>query len=147
MRHFWFGVAVAVAAFAASVLTIPPRTQASVSIHLDPGGSVADYLRWYRRLADAGVVARIDGSCVSACTLVLAMPVRASCITREARLGFHLASVDGKDDPVVTDELVKEFYPPRVQQWIKDNGPLASAPIYMLGSEVIALGVMRECDP
>ena len=74
MRHFWFGVAVAVAALVASVLTVPPPSRASVSIHLDPGGNVADYLRWYRRLADAGVIAKVDGSCVSACTLVLAMP-------------------------------------------------------------------------
>jgi hypothetical protein len=141
---------VAIAAGIAAILTMPPYprpVQASVSIHLDPGGSVADYLRWYRRLADAGVIARIDGSCVSACTLVLAMPRPVTCITEDARLGFHLASVDGKDDPEVTDELVKEFYPPRVQQWIKDHGPLVSAPIYMLGSEAIALGVMRECSP
>ena len=145
MRHFWFGVAVAVAALVASVLTVPPPSRASVSIHLDPGGNVADYLRWYRRLADAGVIAKVDGSCVSACTLVLAMPSAAVCITREARLGFHLATVNDIPRPDVTDELVQEFYPPSVQQWIKKHGPLVSAPIYLSGSEAIALGVMREC--
>ena len=145
MRHFWFGVAVAVAALVASVLTVPPPSRASVSIHLDPGGNVADYLRWYRRLADAGVIAKVDGSCVSACTLVLAMPSAAVCITREARLGFHLASLNGVDDPAVTGQLVQEFYPPSVQQWIKEHGPLVSAPIYMSGAEAIALGVMKEC--
>lgn len=147
MRHFWFGVAVAVAALVASVLTVPPPSRASVSIHLDPGGNVADYLRWYRRLTDAGVIAKVDGSCVSACTLVLAMPSSASCITPEARLGFHLASLNGVDDPAVTEELVQEFYPPSVQQWIKEHGPLVSAPIYMSGAEAIALGVMKECEP
>ena len=145
MRHFWFGVAVAVAALVAIVLTVPHPSRASVSIHLDPGGNVADYLRWYRRLADAGVIAKVDGSCVSACTLVLAMPSAAVCITREARLGFHLASLNGVDDPAVTEQLVQEFYPPSLQQWIKEHGPLVSAPIYMSGAEAIALGVMKEC--
>ena len=147
MRHFWFGVAVAVAALVASVLTVLHPSRASVSIHLDPGGNVADYLRWYRRLADAGVIAKVDGSCVSACTLVLAMPSSAVCITREARLGFHLAMINDLPRPDVTEELVQEFYPPSVQQWIKEHGPLVSAPIYMSGAEAIALGVMKECEP
>lgn len=148
MRMFWATLASLVGGFAL-VTYLPPAhsNPPSVSIHLDPGGNVGEYLRWYRRLADAHIMAHIDGSCVSACTLVLAMPKDGACITQEARLGFHLASVNGLPDPVITQQLVDEYYPPAVQKWIKEHGPLQEAPIYMMGSEAISLGIMQECAP
>ena len=53
--------------------------------------------------------------------------------------------MDGLPNPSITQELIERFYPPRVQQWIKDHGPLVEAPIYMLGDEAIALGVIEAC--
>ena len=117
-----------------------------VVVRFDPGGSVADYLRWYQRLADSGIKIQIAGTCISACTLVLTLPPSLVCILPSASLGFHLASdANGRPLPDETAELVKAVYPPKIQKWIKDHGPLTVNVIYLSGAEAIKMGVLPAC--
>jgi hypothetical protein len=150
LRHITWAVLTALLAAAMLVVSLPVLTpkrfaRATVVVRDDPGGMVSDYIRWLERVADASVLIRIEGQCISACTLVLALPPGAACMLPTAKFGFHLASIDGVPNEEATQELIQRFYPPRVQQWIKDHGPLVSAPTYMLGSEAIELGVIEEC--
>ena len=147
MRAALVLIAVLIAAavgMAPEARSIWPRTE--IVIGYDPGGNVGDYLRWYTRVAASGAVVHLNGACISACTLVLSLPPQDACIEPTAKLGFHLASVEGKDDPEATADLIATFYPAAVVKWIKDHGPLKSEPIYMTGKEAIELGVLRPCQ-
>lgn len=144
MRYILLAALIALATVV-SFPTPQPVQAAYVQVINDPGGNVGDYLRWYERLNASGIQVRVIGACISACTLVLSLPKSASCITVGARLGFHLASVNGLPDPDMTKQLGAAFYPPAVVKWIEEHGPLVQAPIYMTGEELINLGVMREC--
>jgi hypothetical protein len=61
-----------------------------VIISGDRGGDIEAYAAKYRALAEDGAMFRIDGRCVSACTIVLAYADRV-CVTKRAALGFHEA--------------------------------------------------------
>ena len=73
---------------------IDPRSGASVKlIQNDLGGDVLQYESRFRRWAEEGARAKVDGLCASACTLVLGfLPPDRICLTRRARFGFHGAS-------------------------------------------------------
>lgn len=134
-----------------AVWALAPQTnhisRAAMVIAYDPGGMISDYVRWFDRVRQAGVEVRIDGACISACTLVLSLPPADVCVTERGRFGFHLASVDGVADPETTKEIAAAFYPPAVLDWIEKHGPLVEAPIYLSGHDAIELGIVRECEP
>src|SRR6266567_8740445 len=76
-------------------LVLPPA-QAEVRILASAGGQVGPFLDLFERVRASGERVVIDGPCLSACTLVLAMvPADRVCFTRRAVLGFHAArSID-----------------------------------------------------
>jgi hypothetical protein len=119
-----------------------------IVINDDGGGGVSDHVKFYNRIREAGIPVRIEGMCVSACTLVLDLPRNEVCITSTASFGFHLAS-DGDPNPNLTEALIRRFYPPAVQQWIKDytriHGKLSERVIYMTFDEIMDLDVLSEC--
>jgi hypothetical protein len=73
-------------AMAALLITALPTTAASMlRIADDHGGNVGVYLSRYMALRDAGEQIIIDGTCSSACTLVLAIvPHDRICVTANA---------------------------------------------------------------
>lgn len=98
-------------------------------IEEDIGGRIGIYLDRYAQLDEAGEQIVIDGQCLSACTLVLAL-VRYGkvCATSRGLLGFHAAWEPGKDgrelpSPLGT-ALLMEKYPPKVRAWIRSVGGL-----------------------
>ena len=128
-----------------AVMPPAPPEPAAIVIRNDGGGQISTFLSWYHRLAAAGVHVRIEGPCLSACTLVLAMPKGLACVTDKAVLGFHEASVEGKANPDITALLVSLYYPPAVQKWIKDNGPLTTDILPMDAKTVVELGILPYC--
>lgn len=125
---------------------VPVRAEVRpIILDNDPGGGVIQEIIWFNRLRDAGVPVRIRGICVSACTLVLMLPKSQVCIEPTASLGFHLASVDDKSDPLLTSVLNRRYYPAPVLEWIKEHGPLTVAPMFMDAATVIKLGVFDGC--
>ena len=99
---------------------------------IDPGGSLITYTAFWQRIADAGDSIKIDGVCISACTLFLGyVPTDRVCVTERASLGFHQASENDQPDIRLTQATVRWLYPRWVQDWIMQNDGLESNPKYM----------------
>ena len=117
---------------------------AEVRIQRDFGGQIGPYLYKYAMVREAGQQVVIDGPCLSACTLALAViPRNRICMTRNAVLGFHAAWMPGNDGQSVKSaggtRLLMAAYPPKVRQWIKRRGGLNGKTIFLRGRELAAL--------
>jgi hypothetical protein len=117
---------------------------ATVRIAGDLGGQIGHYLDRYASIRSSGQKVVIDGSCVSACTLVLgSVPSDRICITSRAKLGFHAAwRPTGKTGQVTDAEATKllmDNYPAPVRNWISQRGGLTPRMIYLSGSELAAM--------
>ena len=104
----------------------------SVSM-VDPGGNVATYIQWWERVRDSGDFVRIDGECISACTLVMGIvPRERICITDRASFGIHQASNElGMADKDGTERLIRLFYPKIVRDWVDAHRPFTLDVQYM----------------
>lgn len=142
---------------AAALLTLPILTFASVGhaevreikpivLDDDDGGNVDTFVTFYNRIRASGVPVRVRGICVSACTIVLSLPQDQVCIESTASFGFHLAATGGHPDPDFTKAMQRRYYPPSIQNWLKDK-TLTPHVIYMLSDEAVGLGAIRWCDP
>jgi hypothetical protein len=134
--------------WAGLVQASPQTTAGTVRITDDRGGNIGQYWARYMALRDSGEQVVIDGTCSSACTMVLGIvPSDRICVTPNAVLGFHAAWRPGflgfrvANSPATRTLL--SFYPAPVQQWIARNGGLGSAMLYLSGQELFAM--YREC--
>jgi hypothetical protein len=117
---------------------------AEVRIQRDFGGQIGPYLHKYAVMREAGQRVVIDGPCLSACTLALAViPRERICMTPNAVLGFHAAWMPGTDGrPVKSNggtRLLMAVYPPKVRAWIQRRGGLNGKTIFLRGRELAAL--------
>jgi hypothetical protein len=132
---------------AMSIMTTP--ASAEIRIHSDPGGEVAAYLRRFGKVRNSGQQVVIDGTCNSACTLLLAVvPHDRICVTAHAVLGFHAASLydDAERRLVPTrsgTRLVMSMYPRPVRHWIERHGGLTPRLLRLSGRELTAM--YRPC--
>lgn len=138
---------------AVAILTFPYFTSATVAsgkpaqafvIDDDDGGVVDTFIMWYRRLLAGGQPVILRGMCVSACTFVLILPHDQVCVEPTASLGFHNASVNGRQEPGVTAVLAQRYYPAAVLAWLADK-KMRDVPVFMHASEIIALGLYPAC--
>ena len=115
---------------------------ATVRIANDTGGQIGPYLAKYRALRASGERVEIDGTCASACTMLLGIiPRNRICITPRASLLFHSAW-DVEGDQAVTSEgnrILWSTYPESVRRWIKSHGGLHSETITLSGPELAAM--------
>jgi hypothetical protein len=121
---------------------------AMVRITDDHGGNVGPYLSRYLALRDAGEQIVIDGTCSSACTLVLGiLPHHRICVTANAVLGFHAARRPGLFGATVINDpgtrALWNIYPSSIRQWINRHGGLGPTTIYLSGPELFAM--YRQC--
>jgi hypothetical protein len=131
-----------------SIVPLPKTAAAVVRITDDRGGNIGAYWSRYMALRDAGEQIVIDGTCSSACTLVLGIvPHDRICVTPNAVLGFHAAwrprflGFQIINDPAT--RTLWNFYPASIRQWISRNGGLGLATIYLSGPELISM--YRQC--
>jgi hypothetical protein len=93
-------------------------------------------------LRASGERVEIDGTCASACTMLLGIiPRNRICITPRASLIFHSAW-DVEGDQAVTSEgnrILWSTYPESVRRWIKSHGGLHSETITLSGPELAAM--------
>ncbi len=122
----------------------------AVRITSDPGGQIGPYMAKLDALRNSGQSVIIDGSCLSACTMVLGViPRDRLCVTPRARLGFHAAwrleagrqvtSPDGT-------ELLMSAYPQPVRDWIARRGGLSPRLIYLTGDELASMYPVCQRD-
>ncbi len=115
---------------------------AAVRIAEDGGGQIGAYLAKYRALRAAGDRIEIDGTCASACTLLLGIiPRNRICVTPRASLVFHSAWDAAGDRAVATDgnRLLWASYPEKVRQWIMRHGGLHAGLITLSGPELSSM--------
>ncbi len=139
----------AVVAFAGLLLLVSPATAAAVvKIADDHGGNIGAYYSRFIALRDSGAQVAIDGSCSSACTMVLGIvPRERICVTPNAVLGFHAAWRPGFlgfefiNDPAT--RTLWSLYPTSIRRWIARNGGLGLQMIFLSGPELFAM--YRQC--
>jgi hypothetical protein len=125
----------------AGLLLASAPAAADIRIMHSPGGAVGPFLDLFEKVRETGERVVIDGPCLSACTLVLAMvPGERICVTKRAVLGFHAArSVDEAGhfyaEPDAS-EAVLQTYPAPVRNWIMRRGGLTSRLLLLKGREL-----------
>src|SRR5215467_9152628 len=139
MRQTILGI-VAVAA----TLISPPAAHATMRITGDPGGLIVEYAQRFLHMRASGEQVIIDGACLSACTLAIAMlPREQVCATPKAILGFHAAwrptSGEGKATSSLATQAMMELYPTNVRSWIGRHGGLTSRMIFLHGRELASM--------
>ena len=145
-RHFSAGAVAAAALFCAMAFT--PEAGA-LDVNYDLGGSVELRRREIDLLRGSSERVRIEGLCVSACTLYLALPQ--TCVSASARLGFHgpASPFPGRKLPKGEFErvsrLMADHYPKLLRKWFLQTGRHLQGDYHLLsGRQVIALGA-RAC--
>src|SRR5262249_9734108 len=115
-----------------------------MQIRDDVGGRIGTYVETYSAVRNSGQRVVIDGTCLSACTLVLGIvPRDRICVTRRALLGFHAAWMPGPEGrPVpsnVGTQALWEIYPQEIRRWISQRGGLSSKMMFLRGRELSAM--------
>ena len=145
MRH----ASLMVVGVAAAVISVSPA-DATMRITGDPGGLVTDYVDRFEAARANREQVIIDGACLSACTLAIAILPRGQvCATPNAVLGFHAAwrptENGGRVTSPVATQAMYEAYPANVRKWIARRGGLSKRIILLKGRELTA--VVPACGP
>jgi hypothetical protein len=138
MRH----ASLMLVGIAAVVILVSPA-DATMRITGDPGGLVVDYVNRFEAARANGELVIIDGACLSACTLAIAILPRGQvCATPNAVLGFHAAwqptENGGRVASPAATQAMYEAYPANVRKWIARRGGLSKRVILLKGRELIA---------
>ncbi|HTV36679.1 MAG TPA: hypothetical protein VMF12_09615 [Xanthobacteraceae bacterium] len=117
---------------------------AAVRISDDLGGQIGDYLARFSALRSSGEMVEIDGTCASACTMVLgSIPRDRICVTPRAVLEFHSAWDPSPSGGEVTspagNQILWSTYPGQVRRWISRHGGLGSRIIRLSGPALAAM--------
>jgi hypothetical protein len=116
---------------------------AAVRISDDRGGQIGDYLDKYHALRESGDRVEIDGTCASACTMLLGViPRNRICVTPRAVLAIHSAwtpTSEGEQISSAGNYYLWSNYPPAVRKWIIQHGGLHERIIYLSGPELAAM--------
>ncbi len=133
-------------AFVSVGMALFSTTYASALMRIsdDAGGRIGSYVETYSQVRSSGEMVMIDGTCLSACTMILGLvPRDRICITRRATLGFHAAWLPGPEGrPIYSaagTQVLWEVYPQHVRRWINSRGGLSSKMIFLRGRELASM--------
>ena len=117
-------------------------------VEYDMGGDVNQRIREVARLRAEGTEVRIEGTCVSACTLYLGLPN--SCVMANATLGFHgpRTNIPGIPLPRADFERISStmatYYPGQIRTWFMSTGRMITESYYTIsGAQAVAMGAHR----
>jgi hypothetical protein len=131
------------AAVAIPLLLSVWSASAAVRITDDRGGQIGEYLSKYHALREKGDRVEIDGTCASACTMLLGViPRNRICVTPRAVLAFHSAwtpTSEGEQISSAGNYYLWSNYPAAVRKWIIQHGGLHTQIIYLSGPELAAM--------
>jgi hypothetical protein len=109
----------------------------------DSGGKIGSYLDKFDTLRKTRQQVVIDGTCASACTLVVnKIPRNRICVTPRAVLAFHAAwspSLSGAELNKPGTRYLWSHYPADIRQWIARHGGLSPETINLSGRELAAM--------
>lgn len=117
-------------------------------IQYDMGGDVEQRIREVARLRVLGTTVRIEGICVSACTLYLGLPN--SCVMTNATLGFHgpRTGIPGiplpREDFERVSSTMASYYPGQIRTWFMSRARLITENYYTIsGAQAVKMGAHR----
>jgi hypothetical protein len=110
---------------------LPESATATRTVHTSRGGKIVDFALKARRDEQNHVLIRFAGSCVSSCTLYLAMPTALTCIMPGASFGFHLPTAGTRMQSATAEAFMVKDYPTWVRVWIDENGGLTKTIKFM----------------
>lgn len=115
-----------VAAVLAALLAACAPANAETVVTFDMGGTITKYVEKYQDYRESGERLKIDGECVSACTLFLGvMTSDRYCITPKAELGFHSAWTDDQGKQKHSPEAtlyIWSLYPKKFRKVLRKRG-------------------------
>ena len=131
---------------ALSACAVPPPSE-PLLITSDLGGDIVQRIDEILQLERANRAVMIEGACMSACTMYLAL--EDVCLMPSAVLGFHVPYYS--DAPMTNAQqarwvsIIAAHYPATVEAWFRATaGP--DGKVHLLGgSELIAAGVAPAC--
>lgn len=129
------------------MMPFAPNVDGAIVIGSSPGGRVGQTLLHIDFLRGAGTQVRIEGECMSACTLVLSLPPCQRSYSSRSVWMFHAARTsEGRIDHLVTAVML-ERYPARVREFIgaRLHFPEADAEVVLYGDELARLD--DKCAP
>ena len=112
-----------------------------------PGGSIPAHAALADALTAARCEVRIEGQCISACTMLLDVP--GACVSSGAMLMFHGPQFDYGMTQMPRAEfdhwsqVLADHYPRRIARWYLAEG--RNGQHWMTGREAIRLGA-RRCE-
>ena len=143
-------MAVLVLACAATLPPVPVVAQTGAQtgvqvVRYDMGGDVEQRIRQVEQMRRAGTGVRIEGTCVSACTLYLGLPN--ACVSATAQLGFHGPRTRIPGLPLPRADFDREsgriarYYPGPIRSWYMAQGRMVTESYYTLsGTQAAAMG-------
>lgn len=120
-------------------MDLPPAA-AEVTIGGSSGGAVHMFADRVIDYDQAGTHVRVMGPCVSACTLLLALPANRICVGPRASFGFHQPFFSNKPGLATSDlgTAIMETYPSFVRQWLTSHyGGMPSGRPAFMGYDVL----------
>lgn len=117
---------------------------ATVTIDNDLGGQIGAYLTKFQALRRSGERIVIEGTCASACTMLLGIiPRNRICVMPQAVLEFHTAwdpsPAGGQISSPAGNRILWSYYPNDIRKWIEWHGGLGSRILYLRGAALRAL--------
>jgi hypothetical protein len=138
-----FSMVFRVASGALLLLMSMASGSATVTIYDDPGGQIGEYLDRFHALRRSGEHVIIDGTCASACAMLLGvLPRNQICVTPRAVFAFHSAwepTPGGNKLSKAGTKYMWANYPSNVRKWISLHGGLRSGFIYLRGPDLAAM--------
>jgi hypothetical protein len=103
----------------------------TIEITDDRGGFLFLYQQKWEKIALQHPDVRLDGVCLSACTVLLGyVPRKSICVTEKGVLGFHLATME-----FATKQLL-EAYPDDIKEWLDQHGGLTHQVLWLQAPEI-----------
>ena len=97
--------------------------QNEIHIGKDYGGNVLEYIEKYSEWREGDMKVRVDGLCISACTLMLGLlPKKNVCADDTAHFGFHSARYATGEFAWEATRLIWNTYPEKVKKMLIDKG-------------------------
>jgi hypothetical protein len=140
-----YGIVMKARAVSVAILWMMSMASATATVRItdDHGGQIGKYLAKYKALRASGERVVIDGTCASACTMILGViPRNRICVTPRAVLEFHSAwnpTSEGNQVSSAGNQYLWSNYPSDVRNWISRHGGLGQEIIYLRGAELAAM--------
>jgi hypothetical protein len=123
---------------------VQARVEQILIVRNDHGGVISERSDEIAHLQRTGQPVQIEGECLSACTMYLAL--QNTCVKPDTRLGFHAPQIAGQrlavSDFEHWSQEIARHYPEPLKTWYMREGRLRQAGYFSIrGTELIRLGV------